>query len=419
MTFYGFPWAGGLLQVREYKGMLGTFFGANYAYYLGANCGTINGYNGRYASTTSTFIQEYSRGTLYYHGTHADVILVFDRSNILDPRTLPYWTNDQYSFWSANPNVAGNIESGAWKRRTWQWHTVTQPSLQTGIISYKPVVPTGDENLGYTFTPSSTQTVTMTTLFTCTYAHYQSESSIPQQNGFSWSAPDNTGWIVYETNAFDTAWDATLHVIAMADVGFSVTSEEYTSFPQAAKMAVLTMPSGDNNVVAIYNVLPGPPIPSPNCCGSSPAGSCPLGGDPCVDDPTVQTIVPTQHFFASNITYFGFGNVSLSTPTVDFFLNDLNPAHSYDLYLNQALQQTVVPSSTTEGFVHVSVSGVAEGFASVCVEVSGTGVCKSATFPSTSSVICPATPSPASRAITASALAYAVLVLLLCVVLYL
>jgi hypothetical protein len=79
MSFYGFPNAAQLLQTREYKGMLGTYFGSNYAYFIGANSGSINLYNGRYTSTTSTFIQEYSRSGIYHHGTNADIILIFDR----------------------------------------------------------------------------------------------------------------------------------------------------------------------------------------------------------------------------------------------------------------------------------------------------------------------------------------------------
>jgi len=376
MSFYGFPLAQQLLQTREWKGMLGTVFGSNYAYFLGANSGSINLYNGRYSSTTSTFIQEYSRSGLFYHGTNADIVLVFDRSNILNPSTLPYWTNDQYSFWSANPTIASQITQGTLKRRTWQWHCVTTPSISSNTISYKPVTPTGNINSGYTFVPSTTQTVTITTLFTTTSSTFQPTATMTQQNSFSWSAPDNTGFLVSEVSNVDADWDATLHVIAMADVGYSVIAKNYFSSPAGAKLALITMPSPDNNVIAIYNTAVGPTIPSPNCCGSKPAGSCSLGNYPCMDDPTVQNIVPTQHYFNANFGSFYF-QVTISTSTVDFFLNDLNPANNYDLYLTTVKQKTILPTDTTQGFVFVRLTGLTPGVYTVCIQISSNSVCQS------------------------------------------
>jgi hypothetical protein len=148
----------------------------------------------------------------------------------------------------------------------------------------------------------------------------------------------------------------------------------------------LLQSSPDNNVISIYNVNPGPSIPSPNCCGSGQAGSCSLGNYPCNDNQTVQTIVPTQHYFSTSFTQFYF-QVTTSTQNLDVFISDLNPAITYDLYIGQTKQTTILPSSTTQGFFYIRLTGVTSGLNTVCIQTTGATYCPT---------LVPPPPSPSS-----------------------
>jgi hypothetical protein len=172
----------------------------------------------------------------------------------------------------------------------------------------------------------------------------------------------------------------------MYDNGNTVSSQYYSSSPDGAKMAIITMPKPDNNVIAIYNTAVGPTIPHPNCCGTTYYKTCTLGNYPCNDNITVANIVPNQHFFDVNFNSFYFTG-SITTQNVDIFLNDLNPAKTYDLFLNTTKQQTITPSSTTQGFIKVTANGITTGLANVCVEVSGTGLCATLKNPTAKSAI--------------------------------
>lgn len=378
MSFYTFPQP--LEQLQEFKGLLAEEHGSNWAFMIGAQAGTTEPYNGTYTHVSSTFIQEYSRATLFYHGTNVDLILVFDRSHILDPSTLDYF-NAQYSYWVGdNPTLAAKIKAKTVPRRQWKWHITFNPTITNNVggqseITWKAANSgTGTSFSG--FKQSTTQSVRLSTHFTSTTYTATDEHNVPQALGWDMNS-DQYGYLATEVRQTDAAWDATLHIMGITDNGFSYSTAEYASAGGQAKMAVVTLPGSDNNVLALYNVQVGPSIASPNCCGSQ-SSPCALANTPCIWDANNYNIIATQHFFAASVTSVSFSSVTISTATVDLFLNGLNAAHAYSFWVDGTAAFIVDSSvhSVNSGFFHYQLTGLTTtGTRTFCLEVNGTGAC--------------------------------------------
>jgi len=222
---------------------------------------------------------------------------------------------------------------------------------------------------------SSTQTTILTTHFAATTFTAVQESALPivatlKTAGIGLPvAQEWQGWQAGETLVSDTTnFSAVLHVISTFDNGFQPTSQEYTCSSGKSKAVVISS-SGDNDVFAMYNVQAGPPIndPGPACCKT--------GGCGCTYDPNNQNIIPTQHLFLSTDTDLSFYNVRFATTTVDFYLNDLNPANNYTIYID-SIATTNVSGLPSFGFVKTTVVTTV-GSHTICLQITGDGTCLS------------------------------------------
>lgn len=226
------------------------------------------------------------------------------------------------------------------------------------------------------FKQSTTQSVRLSTHFTSTTYTATDEHNVPQALGWDMNS-DQYGYLATEVRQTDAAWDATLHIMGITDNGFSYSTAEYASAGGQAKMAVVTLPGSDNNVLALYNVQVGPSIASPNCCGSQ-SSPCALANTPCIWDANNYNIIATQHFFAASVTSVSFSSVTISTATVDLFLNGLNAAHAYSFWVDGTAAFIVDSSvhSVNSGFFHYQLTGLTTtGTRTFCLEVNGTGAC--------------------------------------------
>eukprot|EP00667_Euglena_gracilis_P000765 EG_transcript_765 len=358
MNFYGWP-DGDYHYIQEFKGMLDVQVSPTANFFVGAQAGTHR-YSGAWV-TPATWQQEYTRSVLYSPGAKVDVIIAFDRSNIIDPRTFPKWNVGNW--WESNPDIAAYFSQ--YPRRRWQWYCNERPTITANTLSFRGGFHQGDNNVGYTWNVSARLQTTIRTHFTATTYTTVANSVWPSDSDFYWTPEENLGgYLAYESRAVDSQFDATAHVIFAADAGASFSSQEFSSTNLKAKGVVVSR-AGSDDLIATFNVAAGPLIPSPDCSKG-----------PCTYDPRVPLIVPKQHYFNATDA-FSFSGIQTQTPKASVYLHNLNPISTYYLFIDSVFQRSV-GSIPVGGFAEVFVTGLAAGSHTLCFQPATAGLCGAA-----------------------------------------
>ncbi len=275
----------GLSNMQEARGPLAGEFGADYAYHVGSTGG--NRYTNGYYNPPPRFLHEWTRSLLYLPSADAqhDTIVVFDRVNAEDPKSLVKL--DRYS-----SSDLSRI-NGAPARKQWILHAPVTPTLTTG---------------GFTWQTSGGQTVRVATLLPVNPTR-----TIYSDSGLNLSGTIRSSELRYQIRLApqaDQRWDTFLNVIQAYSGSPSLTNALVSSTNGAAQGALIRRPNHPD-VLALFDAAQGPDLPASKVVSSY-----------LQVDSTLLDRLNTNRLFSSGYTVTW--SAAASSTTV--FLADLDPA---------------------------------------------------------------------------------------------
>ncbi|MHC4714804.1 MAG: hypothetical protein ACYTAN_16290 [Planctomycetota bacterium] len=285
----------GLSSSAEVRRALAHEFGPEfeYAYLAGVTGGQH--YRNRYWSPPPTFLHEWTRSMLYLPGAEGgtDVIIVYDRTNADDPKTLERWPDRYY------PNQRGRIEA-ACARKQWIIHMPVEPRMTQKAIEWK--TPGGQNVRLEALLPADS----------VKQAFDENDVGVP-----GYIHDYEKKWQVRIWPAEDRRWDTFLNVVSVSDEGANTSARLVKSADDRVE-GVLVARAGAPEVLAVFNAAPGPELPQP---------------DPSVREnwlPAVPEILETVRLRKSNYAL----QWTAGGKSTEVFLCDLDPAMEWEASLD-------------------------------------------------------------------------------------
>lgn len=311
MTFSGFS------SMMEARGPVAQEFGPNgsYAYLAGTTGGSW--YSPGWWNPPARFLHEWTRSLFYLPSTDkkSDTIVVFDRTNAQDPKSLQAY--DGY-----NSTDRARIE-GASALKEWTIHAPVSPNLASGSISWS--TPGGQQVVVTTLLPSSQQRS----------VYNESQSYMP-----GYINDSEKRYHVRIRPGSANQWDTFLNVI-QASSGSPALSNSLLRSAGGEAEGVLVRRGGHNDAVVMFGAVRGPNLPFPSMDSSFKLQW---------NNGLFDQLAATRLLRGSYTLSFNAG-----TSTTDCFLLDLDPAKSWKIKIDSGAETAL--TVTAQGIGRVSVSG--------------------------------------------------------------
>lgn len=264
----------------------------------------------RYWDPPATFLHEWTRSIVYLPsaGARAPAVVVYDRTNAADPRSLP--GKDRYY-----PNIRELIEKAP-ALKQWIIHTPCEPTISTNAISWRT---------------AGGQSVNVATLLPIHQARIVSDE---KKTGFTGYINDAEKlWDVRIVPDAARDWDTFLDVITVGDGDTASASRMVRSAGGEAEGALVSRAPAEDDLV-LFDAVPGPAIPATASVSSA-----------SVYNPQLTAILRSQ-----DVQHTSFTAAWQSTaPTTSIYLFDIDPR----------LQWTVRIDRLAAARLSVNASGVA------------------------------------------------------------
>jgi len=240
----------GLGAMREWRGVVAQEFGPNdrYAYLAGATGGQY--YDQPYYDPPATFLHEWSRSLFYLPSQdgHSDTVVVFDRTNAEDPRTLP-----------RVKRYRGEQLTGVEKAthlREWLIHPTTRPAIGANDVTWT--------------TASGKQDVRVTTLLPREARKTSVDLDELWPDKWPYAVKAEQKWQVRIAPAREQPWETFLNVVQVSDPGTRLTNTLVQSADNAVQGVVVER-AGHPDAVLLFNARPSGKLPQPNGMKLNPA----------------------------------------------------------------------------------------------------------------------------------------------------
>lgn len=328
----------GLGAMDEFRGPLVQEFApdGSFGYVVGATGGQFNPSN--YYNPPPTYLHEYTRSVLYLPSSNqqSDVMVLFDRVNARDPKTLPlvdrYMSHDQARIKGASSLVQA------------VFHAPVAPSVETSSISWKT---------------AKGQSVNVSTLFPSELTYRTIDEMKDPSALCGYMDPENPNgekrWQVRVSPRATSDWTTMLHVVSAFDSPGAVRYEPVTSEGGDAQGVVLHR-AGMLDQVAIFNAGQGRELP-PVLMDSTGRSKI---------NPQVKSIVEKAHLRATGFTF----TFTAQTDRTELLLGDLDPERLWSYSDNGGADTTIEVSR--QGFIKIFLVG--RGTHTVALKVDGIAV---------------------------------------------
>ena len=228
----------GFAQLREAHGPIAEEVGAHgeYAYLAGSTGGQSMREN--YRNPPPPFVHEWTRSLLYLpsQNKRTDTIIVYDRTNVVNPKTQPAY--DRF-----DQREAPAIEAAP-ALKQWILHTPVSPTLAPGLISWT--------------TPGGQQ-VDVSTLLPA-----NQKRQIVNEHEMSITGHVLEALLNYQVRilpAVEQKWDTFLNIVQAHDSGMTLKNTLVRSAEGAVEGALVERP-GEHDVLALFGAKPGADIPA-------------------------------------------------------------------------------------------------------------------------------------------------------------
>lgn len=320
MTFSGFGAA------REARGPLAYESDTTYTYQVSGTAGNL-GYTD-YWNPPATFFHEWTRSLLYLpsQDKKSDTVIIYDRTNTEDPKTLFGWQDA-----ASCTSIVGRYYCDDWNliknepRKAWYIHTPVSPTVTDSAISWE--------------TPNG-QRVRVTSLLPLQTAKRIVNEATENVHLANTIEAKERKYHVQITPVTVHQWDTFLHVAQAFDVDTHLESERIASTD--AVEGTIVRRGSHNDTVAVFNATPGDKLVAQKNSNGN-----------LVNDPDILNKITA---FRLRKTSYSF-SFTARTNTTDLFLADLDPQVTWHIQHNG---QTRALAVSPQGLSRTTVTGTGQ-----------------------------------------------------------
>lgn len=323
------PWygGGGAISDAAINGMSRVWskIATNYVYLCGTAGGPFHP-NGQYYNPPPTCLHENTRSIVKLHSTTKDndVIIVYDRINLVDPRTLPNYT--RYA------SVEQTLMNGATTLKEWMIFSNVATAVGGVTATHGQVFASNGGAI--TWTDPGGDPVRVDTLLPTDMSKLVHDFSNASIHGTAYTGTELLYWrtIIYPTVA--QQWDTFLNVVSAYDNGSTQPTATLIT-GTANRQGCRVVRTSENDVILMFNGTQGSDLPT----------------NQTANWPAMKAILDVVRYAATGFSF----TYTQTTATATVLLFDLDPNHSWTKNVDGAGATSLTVDSI--GAAEFTVSG--------------------------------------------------------------